>query len=251
MTRDLKVGREFTEIRLEQQSIALDELHVIGYGSESKRFSVGSTATLSASEIEKQPVTNVLLALEGQIPGLNITSTSGVPGSQVKVQIRGQNTLNSNPNSPFAPFDQPLFIIDGVPFAPQNQNIGLVGDLTGTLNGSGGLSPFNSLNPNDIESISILKDADATSIYGTQGSNGVVLITTKKGKPGKTNLNVTINSGNNYVARPITMLNTSQYIALREEAFKNDGLTPSENANDAGYAPDLTIFNQTKNTDFL
>ena len=131
------------------------------------------------------------------------------------------------------------------------KNIGLVGDLTGTLNGTGGLSPFNSLNPNDIESISILKDADATSIYGTQGSNGVVFNHhKKKEKPGKTKLNVTVNSGNNYVARPITMLNTSQYIALREEAFKNDGLTPSANANDAGYAPDLTIFNQTKNTNF-
>ncbi|WP_254070830.1 SusC/RagA family TonB-linked outer membrane protein [Pedobacter sp. L105] len=235
---------------------SLDQVQVIAYGTQSKRFSVGSVATVTAEEIEKQPVTNVLQALQGQVAGLAINSSSGVPGSQVLVQVRGQNTLSSNINN-FKPYDQPLFIIDGVPFAPQNSNISQLGNLadaqssTGGISQGGGISPFNNINPNDIESISILKDADATSIYGTQGSNGVILITTKRGKAGKTTLDFNVNTGFNSNAQPLTFLNTQQYLQLRKDAYAADGVTPTNDPNDyLGYAPDLKIFDQNKYTDW-
>lgn len=238
----------------------LDELQVVAYGSQSKRFNVGSVATVTAAEIEKQPITNPLLALQGQVPGLAITSASGVPGSQVMVQVRGQNTLNSNSLSTIKPFDQPLIIIDGVPFATQNNNVNQFASMISAQGGSAnpanlsasvGVSPFNNINPSDIESISILKDADATSIYGSQGANGVILITTKKGKAGAVSLDVNVNTSFNSVGRPVKLLNTAQYLQLRKEAFLADGLVPSDNISDYyAYAPDLTVFDQNQYTDW-
>ena len=237
----------------------LDELQVVAYGSQSKRFNVGSVATVTAAEIEKQPITNPLLALQGQVAGLSITSTSGVPGSQVMVQVRGQNTLNSTLNT-IKPFDQPLIIIDGVPFATQNKNVSQFASMISAQGGSSnpanisasvGVSPFSNINPADIESISILKDADATSIYGSQGANGVILITTKKGKAGAISLDVNVNTSFNSVGRPVKLLNTAEYLQLRKEAFTADGLVPSDKISDYySYAPDLTIYDQNKYTDW-
>lgn len=237
----------------------LDQVRVIAYGIDSKRFSVGSVATVSAGQIEKQPVTNPLLALQGQVPGLTITSTSGLPGSQVLVQIRGQNTLNLNPTIfSTKPYDQPLFIVDGVPFAAQNNNVNQFASMVAAQSNSGGInpgqvgiSPFNNIDPADIESISILKDADATSIYGTQGSNGVILITTKKGKAGPTSFNLNINTSFNSVGRPVDLLNAQQYLQYRRDAYAADGRTPGNSPNDfESYAPDLTIFDQAKYTNW-
>ncbi len=243
-------------IVLHTASSALDQIQVIAYGTESKRFSIGSVTTVNADIIEEQPVTNPILALQGQVPGLAINSTSGVPGSQVLAQVRGQNTLLPNTSLPKG-YDQPLFIIDGVPFAPQNNVVSQLYSLANALPSSGGISqgggisPFNNIDPNDIESISVLRDADATSIYGTQGSNGVIIITTKKGKPGKTTFDLNLNSGFNSDARPVQLLNTQQYLKLREDSYASDGLTPTSNPNDVlGYAPDLTIFDQDKYTNW-
>ena len=235
---------------------SLDQIQIIAYGTESKRLSVGSVTTVSTEIIEKQPVTNPLLALQGQVPGLAINSTSGVPGSQVLVQIRGQNTLNPN-ISLNKGYDQPLFIIDGVPFAPQNNVVSQLYSVANSLPNSGGISQaggisaFNNINPNDIESISVLRDADATSIYGTQGSNGVIIITTKKGKPGKTTFNLNINSSFNSNARPIRLLNTAQYLQYRKDQYTADGTTPSNDPNDyLAYAPELTVYDQNKYTNW-
>ena len=232
----------------------LDEMQVIAYGSDTKRFSVGSVGTVTAADIARQPVTNPLLALQGQVPGLAVTAMSGVPGATTLVQVRGQNSLGTA--AQVKPYDQPLFIIDGVPFAPQNVNISQLNSLaTQTFNGGisqpTGISPFSSINPNDIESITILKDATATSVYGSQGANGVILITTKKGKSGKTAFDVNVNSQFNYVARPVSLMNTAQYLQLRRDAFAADGVTPSGDPSDyKGFAPDLTIFDQDKYTDW-
>jgi TonB-linked SusC/RagA family outer membrane protein len=240
---------------LKRSQDVLDAPVIQAYGTTSRRFNVGSISTVDAETIEKQPVTNVLLALEGQVPGLAINATSGVPGSRVQLQVRGQNTLSSG-NPSFKPYDQPLFIIDGTPFAPQNNNTDILGSLASGTSISGGisqlagLSPFNGINPLDIESISVLKDADATSIYGTQGSNGVILITTKKGKPGKTTFNLSANSGFNSDVRTLKLMNTQQYLQMRKDAFAADGVTPSNDPNDPGYAPDLTVFDQNKYTDW-
>jgi TonB-linked SusC/RagA family outer membrane protein len=244
-------------IVLQRSEDVLDATVIQAYGTTSRRFSVGSISTVDAETIGKQPVTNVLLALQGQAPGLAINATSGVPGSRVQLQIRGQNTVLSNTGfAQFRPYDQPLFIVDGVPFAPQNKNISQLSSLasssnSGDINQAGGISPFNNINPADIESISILKDADATSIYGTQGSNGVILITTKKGKPGKTNFNLAVNTGFNTSTRTLKLMNTAQYLQMRKDAFAADGATPSNDPfNFFAYAPDLLVFDQNKYTDW-
>ncbi|SEM31112.1 TonB-linked outer membrane protein, SusC/RagA family [bacterium A37T11] len=247
----LKMGT--FHLSLKRSTSNLDQVQVIGYGSDTKRFSVGSVSNVTAEQIENQPVTNVLLALQGQAAGLAMNATSGVPGSRVQLQIRGQNTIRGDAS--FKPYDQPLFIIDGTPFAPQNNNISQLSNLAtgssfnGGISQSIGMSPFNGINPMDISSVSILKDADATSIYGTQGSNGVVIITTKRGAAGKTNFNFTTNTSFNTAARTLNLMNTQQYLQVRKDAFAADGTTPTASPGPT-YAPDLFIFDQNKYTDW-
>jgi len=258
LERNIEIGGSTLNmvLVLRTASSALDQVQVIAYGTESKRFSVGSVASVNAQDIEKQPVTNPLLALEGQAPGVAVTATNGVPGSTVLVQVRGQNTLGSGTLG-LKPYDQPLFIVDGVPSATGNANISQLSNLAASQEFSGGISqatgisPFNDINPNDIESITILKDADATSIYGSQGANGVVLITTKKGKPGKTTFDLNVNSQFNEAAVPVQLLNTQEYLQFRKDAFAADGFTPSNNPrNFQTYAPDLTIYDQNRYTNW-
>ncbi|WP_316834934.1 SusC/RagA family TonB-linked outer membrane protein [Pedobacter nutrimenti] len=258
LEKAVKVGGKEVSLKLVMHIVpsALDQVQVIGYGTESKRFSVGSVYTVNADVIGKQPVTNPLLALQGQVPGLSVVAMNGVPGSTTLVQLRGQNSLATNQLS-MKPYDQPYFIVDGVPFAPQNVNISQLANLANGQSFSGGLDQpmgmgaFSNINPSDIESITILKDADATAIYGTKGANGVILITTKKGKAGKTTVEVSVNSQVNAVARPVQLLNTQQYLELRRQAFAQDGITPSADPNDeSGYAPDLTIYDQNKYTNW-
>lgn len=259
VTKEFKIGSGiggYHYVSLQRSQDELDAMMIQAYGTTSRRFNVGSIATVTAATIEKQPVTNVLLALQGQVPGLAVTATSGVPGNTVLLQVRGQNTVMSNAPYGQRPYDQPLFIIDGVPFAPQNNNLSQNGNLgtqsvsQGGIDQFGGVSPFASINPSDIESITILKDADATSIYGTQGSNGVILITTKKGRPGKTMVNLTATTGFNSDARPVKLMNTEQYLQFRNTAFAQDSITPNTIPYSQGYAPDLLVFDQNKYTNW-
>lgn len=194
-----------------------------GYYNEKRELSTGDVSVVSAKEIGQQPVSDPIMALEGRVPGLQISQASGMPGSALIVQLRGQNSI-ANGNAP-------LYIVDGVPFTSTtltSSDIG--GGAVGIPYNGGpvglGLSPFNSLSPTDIESIEVLKDADATAIYGSRGANGVILITTKKGKPGSTKFDIDVNSGTGEVSRFIPMLNSQQYLAMRNEAFKNGGNTP-------------------------
>lgn len=251
--RQVKVNsRSFIVITLEINSNPLDEVRVIAYGQDTRRFSVGSVSTVSAKDIQSQPVTNLFQALEGRVPGMIVTMTNGAPGAITLAQIRGQNTLSSksDPYSVMQNYDQPLYIIDGVPLAIQN--LPLAGGSLASPQGVGlwrnlnGLSPINGINPADIESISVLKDADATSIYGSQGSNGVVLITTKRGRPGKDKVDISVNSGPTTASRTTPMMNTQQYLEMRKEALANSGVTPTE-ATD----PDLLVFDQNKYTNWM
>lgn len=258
-TREVKVsGKQYISVRLSQRISELDETMVIAYGKTTRRFSTGSVSKITADDISRQPISNPLAALQGRVPGLTITSTSGLPGASFIVQIRGQNSLNPNPslNAGLNPIDNPLFIIDGVPFAPQNANINQFSSLASPGNIStfgnpyGGLSPFNSINPADIESIEVLRDADETAIYGSRGANGVILVTTKKGLAGQTKLNVNMATGQSKVTRTMRLLNTTSYLEMRREAFSNDGITPSATPGDPGYAPDLLAFGNNKYTDW-
>jgi TonB-linked SusC/RagA family outer membrane protein len=171
------------------------------------------------------------------VPGLVVTQNSGVPGGGVTVRIQGQNSINNG--------NDPLYVIDGVPVPSQlpKSTIGLVLGESGTPNGNG--NPLSFIDMSSIESIEVLKDADATAIYGSRAANGAILITTKKGKAGRTSLDVTMQSGIGKLTRHLQMLNTRQYLDMRYEALKNDGLSMDPNRDF-----DLTLWDTTRYTDW-
>jgi TonB-dependent starch-binding outer membrane protein SusC len=220
-------------IVLQKSESKLDEVQIIAYGQTTKRINTGDVTTVKAAEIEQQPVTNPILALQGRVAGMEITQSNGLPGSSIKVLIRGRNTIEQGTD--------PLYIIDGVPYSPNPFG----GRYINGLGGIQGINPLSFLNPQDIESIDVLKDADATAIYGSRGANGVVLITTKKGKAGKSQLNANIQSGIGKISRKAKLMNTRQYLEMRKEAFANDGITPDELS-----AKDLTVWDQNAYTDW-
>lgn len=220
------------EIVLKPSINSLDERVILGYGNTSKRLNTGSISTMSAEKIETQPVGNVLSAMEGRLPGLYLSQNSGAPGASMNVIIRGVGTISGG--------SDPLYVIDGVPFTSNS-----IGSSSFASSLTTGGSPMNSINPSDIESIEVLKDADATSIYGSRGANGVILITTKKGKPGKTTANFSAYTGFSKVPKFLNLLTTSQFREMRKEAFSNDGIAPT-----AANAPDLTVWDSTKYTDW-
>lgn len=201
-----------------------------GYWTTTKRNNTGNISKVTSKEIENQPVNNLLAAIQARVPGLEIVQQSGLPGANFKVRIRGRNSINSG--------NDPLYIIDGTPYPSQ-----LIEGLLGPVNALG--SSLNFINLSNIESIEVLKDADATSIYGARGANGVIIITTKKGRAGKTQVDVNISSGFGKVTRKLDLMNKDQYFEMRKEAFANDGETPDE-----FNAPDLTVWQQNKSTDW-
>lgn len=232
------VAPELGNLKLSTAVGNLNEV-IIGYGKTTLRNNTGSVSTLRAADIEKQPVTNIMSALSGRLAGVFVQTTNGLPGGNVNLQIRGKGSLTAGTN--------PLYIIDGVPF-----DSGYTGTTTSLQVGTviGPVSTFNSLNPADIESITVLKDADATAIYGSRGTNGVVLITTKKGKPGDTQVDLKISEGFSQAASLPRMLNIDQQLEIRREGFANLGIVPSNDITSLGYAPDLTIWDQKKNTNW-
>ncbi|WP_238592844.1 SusC/RagA family TonB-linked outer membrane protein [Chryseobacterium kwangjuense] len=191
-----------------------------GYYKVTGKNRTGSIAKVSSKEIENQPVTNVLSSLQGRMSGVNITQNSGIPGGGFTIQIRGQNSLRTSMNSSIDG-NLPLYVVDGVPLSEitaENTQI------AATVMPSGKINPLNSINPNDIESIEVLKDADATAIYGSRGANGVILITTKKGKSGKLNVRFTTNYGISEAISNLILLNKHQYLDMRRKAYANDGV---------------------------
>lgn len=222
----------------------LDEIQIIAYGETTKRLSTGNISSVSAKEIEEQPVSNPLLALEGRVPGLYITQTNGISGSGVTVRVQGQNSIANG--------NDPLYVVDGVPYT--SQLLPNLGSMLGT-SGAPGYNqsygnPLSYLNPSDIESIEVLKDADATSIYGSRAANGAILITTKKGKAGQTKVDLNIQKGIGQVTKMMPLLNTRQYLAMRNEAMANDGIVPSASIYAQGYSPDLEIWDTTRYTNW-
>lgn len=203
------------DVLLEQDATMLDGVVInAGYYTVKDRERTGSIARVTAKEIEKQPVNNPLEALQGRMTGVDIVQTSGVAGSGFEVKIRGQNSIMAG--------NAPLYIIDGVPY--DSQTLGS-NDSSGTIIPGGNISPLNAINPANIESIEVLKDADATAIYGSRGANGVVLITTKKGKEGKAKFTINSSTGIANITRKLDLMNTEQYLEMRREAFANDGFT--------------------------
>lgn len=176
---------EIVLIRLIATNKQLNEVVVVGYGTKKRTDVTGSVVSVPKSRLERLPVTNVLHAIEGSVAGVNISQGSSVPGSSAGILVRGQNSISANTS--------PLIVVDGIPF-----------------NKSGGIT--NDINPNDIASIEVLKDASATAIYGMNGSNGVILITTKRGTTGKPVIRYSGYTGVDNVVQTLTPLSPEQYV---------------------------------------
>ena len=191
VTKKVKVGAaSHYAITLDEDKASLDEVVVIGYGVQKKKLVTGATVQVKGDDIAKLNTTNPLQALQGQTPGMTIISESGQPGEGLKVNIRGLGTTGSS---------GPLYIIDGVR-----------GDIA-------------TVNPADIESIDVLKDAASAAIYGSQSANGVVLVTTKNGKEGRSVVSFDGYFGWQYAPRKIKMLNAKQYMSIMDEQNINSG----------------------------
>ncbi|MEY4108039.1 MAG: hypothetical protein RL181_2381 [Bacteroidota bacterium] len=191
-------------ITLESEAIALEDVVVVGYGTQSRKELTGSVAKISSEQIARLPVTGVDQALQGQAPGVQVTAASGTPGSSVSIRVRGPSSISAG--------NQPLYVVDGIPVNTGSYSqIGVGGQQVNALA---------DLNPADIESIEILKDAAAAAIYGSRASNGVVLITTKRGKQQKTQISVNSYYGNQEVWRRLEPLTGPEYVGLVQEMVR-------------------------------
>ena len=192
-TREIVVDSEHLDVALLDNAEVLDEVVVVGYGTQKKKLVTGATAQIKGDDIAKMNTTSPLQAMQGQLPGVNIASESGQPGAGMKVTIRGLGTTGKA---------SPLYLIDGIG-----------GDIS-------------TLNPADIESIDVLKDAASAAIYGAQAANGVVLITTRQGREGKAKISFDGYFGWQSAPRKAHMLNAQEYMTIMDEQQINSGLSP-------------------------
>lgn len=250
-SQEITVGNQATiNVSLKENIGQLDEVELVinkGYYTTTQKENTGAVSKIDAKTIEKQPVSNLLAAMQGYMPGVNITQDSGMPGGGFSIEIRGKNSLGI---VGLDPRTSPLYIVDGVPYG--SETLGDFANTSSTRRDSE--SPLDLINPTDIESIEILKDADATAIYGSRGANGVVLITTKKGKTGKTQIKVNVSTSQASVIGFADLLNTQQYLELRLEALYNDGYTLETILDDItnfdDLNPDLYLWDQDRYTDW-
>ena len=191
-------------VQLVTDNLVLEDAVVIGYGTLSRGDLTGSVSSFKSEELAKTGSSNVVSALQGHVAGLNITSQSGEPGSGFNIKIRGNNSINAGTT--------PLFVIDGMQMDMSSDEIATTG-----ATGGGTFDPMSFLNPNDIESIEVLKDATATAIYGARGANGVIIITTKSGAAGadRTAVNFSASVGVSNVPKYIEMLDAQEYVDYR------------------------------------
>ncbi|HKZ37907.1 MAG TPA: SusC/RagA family TonB-linked outer membrane protein, partial [Chryseolinea sp.] len=199
-TEEINVGnRDIINVAMTPDIETLSEIVVVGYGTQRKIETTGSIASVKSDDIVQTPVTNVAQGLQARIAGVQITQNSAAPGGNISVRIRGTNSINGT--------SEPLYIVDGI----QISNSGGINDV----------SPLSTINPSDIESVEVLKDASATAIYGARGSNGVVLITTKRGKSGVTRVSFESYYGWQQVRKTLDVLNASEFAQLENDIFKS------------------------------
>jgi TonB-linked SusC/RagA family outer membrane protein len=197
-------------VRLSDDQQALNEVVVVGYGTQSRQDLSTSVASVSGAALARQPVAGFDQALQGQAPGVQVTTPSGSPGAGINVRVRGTSTLSLNAS--------PLYVIDGVPVLPDYQQEIHVNNQR--------LNPLNTINPDDIESIDVLKDGAAAAIYGVRAANGVVVITTKRGKVGQAQVSLTAYYGRQYLRKKLDVLNATQFATEFNSIQTNAGLAP-------------------------
>jgi TonB-dependent starch-binding outer membrane protein SusC len=193
-------NRSTVNVSLKTDTKALEEVVVVGYGTQRKIETTGSIASVKAADLVQTPVANVAQGLQSRIAGVQINQNTGSPGGNVSVRIRGTNSINGS--------SEPLYVVDGI----QISNGGGINDI----------SPLSTINPNDIESVEVLKDASASAIYGARAANGVILITTKRGKSGATRVTYDGYYGSQKVNKMLKILNASEFAQLENEVFKNN-----------------------------
>lgn len=217
LTQEVVVGnRTQLDIVLRIDNKALEEVVVVGYGTINKSDLTGSVAKINAEGVDERPIASVEQFLQGQVSGVQITQNTGAPGGGISFNIRGATSVSGS--------NQPLVVIDGYPVDSDNGSVKMSG---GSQSGYLGQLPQDNalanLNPGDIESIEILKDASATAIYGSRASNGVVLITTKRGKAGADHISYTFRFDISSLPKKIDVLGTMDYLSYSNEAYLNNG----------------------------
>ena len=200
-------GRSTVDVQLAADERQLSEVVVVGYGTQERREVTGATAKVTSEELQNLPVLGVDQAMQGRAAGVQISQNSGTPGGGISVRVRGSSSISAS--------NQPLYVVDGVPLT--------TGDYSQLGYGGQSVNAIADLNPNDIESIDILKDASAAAIYGSRAANGVVLITTKRGSTQKTQINLNAYTGFQKMWKKPDFLRAPDYQEIMLEAYKNDG----------------------------
>ncbi|MES2388217.1 MAG: TonB-dependent receptor [Bacteroidota bacterium] len=247
-SQEIKEFKGAIIVTLKESTKSLDEVLVVGYGTQRQKEMTGVVSSVHAEDLKDRPMPTFDAALQGRAPGLQVTSSSGAPGSAVRVRIRGQASVNGS--------SDPLYVVDGIIIDTR--------DISSTDGGTQGINqnPLATIAPQDIERIDVLKDASATGIYGARGANGVIVVTTKRGRSGKTQFNLNAYTGTSTAATKLKLLNGAQYWDLYKEAWRNDnddrvkrGLRPLAfpKAINGGSIPidSASIENNNPNTDWL
>jgi TonB-linked SusC/RagA family outer membrane protein len=220
VAQEIRVGnRSRIDVVLKSLDNSLDEVVVVGYGTVKRADITSSITSVKASDLKDMPAAGIDQLLQGKAAGVTVTSNGGQPGGGVSVKVRGVTSINSN---------DPLFVIDGVPFINGNTSNSTGFDGLGGSNGQTGNSVMAMLNPNDIESIDVLKDASAQAIYGSQAANGVIMITTKKGKAGQGKIAYETYFGVSEVSRKLDLMNLQEFAQYQNEILPVIGIRPSE-----------------------
>lgn len=205
------------DVALEPGHKELGEVIVVGYGTQQKANIAGAIASVKTAELKQTPISNVVQGLQGRVSGVQVTQNSAAPGGNISMRIRGVNSINGT--------SEPLYVVDGV-----------------QLSNSGGINDISSLsliNPGDIESVAVLKDASATAIYGARGANGVVLITTKRGRAGKTQVTYDGYYGVQRNTREMSMMNAAEFARLENEVYKTNVYADPDALGEGIYWQDL------------
>nr|WP_295934369.1 TonB-dependent receptor [uncultured Dyadobacter sp.] len=193
-------------VTLKQDDKMLSEVVVVGYGVVKKRDLTGSVSSIGATELKEQPVSSFNQALQGRVAGVQVTNSSNAPGGGITIRVRGGNSISAS--------NDPLYVIDGFPVTSPDP-------ASGANNSVAYVNPLAAINPNDIESIEILKDASATAIYGSRGANGVVLVTTKRGKEGQANVDFDMYYGIQQITGMLDMATAAEHTAAKNEQLRN------------------------------
>lgn len=210
LTQEIPIeGRTTINVQLKVESKGLNQIVVIGYGTVRKKDLTGSVSSIGSNEIKSQPINSFNQALQGKVSGVQITQASNSPGGGVTIRVRGGNSISAS--------NDPLYVVDGFPVSVPTAANGASGS------GASYANPLSTINPNDIESIEVLKDASATAIYGSRGANGVVLVTTRRGRSGQPNIEFESYAGAQEVVKQLKLGNAMDHLNLKNEQLANLG----------------------------